>query len=239
MSGLHSDGRLYLCVSKLQFKLKNREANVLVILRNRQMNSKLWKLWILTAPIWATAGLPAMAAANPPAVVENLCSVCHGPGGNSISPRFPRLAAQQPEYLEAQLKAFRDHTRADPDARDFMWGWARLLSDADIKQIAAYYASQKPVPGTSSSPILAARGKTIYELGIPSHSVPACVVCHQANAEGKDTFPRLASQHAAYIVKQLEVFHSPLRPAAVAMSAIVTGITNDDAEAVAAYLQSR
>ena len=203
------------------------------------MNSKLWNLSILTALICGAVGLPAMAADNPPAVVENLCSVCHGPGGNAVSPRFPKLAAQQPAYLEAQLKAFRDHTRADPDAKDFMWGWARLLSDTDIKQIATYYASQKPVPGLSGNPVLVARGKTIYEYGIPSHSVPACAGCHQANAEGKDPFPRLASQHAAYTVKQLEVFHSPLRPAAVAMGAIVTGITNDDAEAIAAYLQSR
>lgn len=198
------------------------------------------KHWIEIVLVWgAAAGLPAVAADNPPAIVEKLCSVCHGPGGNATSPRFPRLAAQQPAYLEAQLKAFRDHTRADLDARDFMWGWARLLSDADIKEIAAYYASQKPAAGVAGDPTLVARGKTIFEHGIPSRSVPACATCHQPNAEGKDRFPRLAGQHASYIVKQLDVFHSPLRPAAVAMSSIVTGVTNDDAEAVAAYLQSR
>jgi cytochrome c553 len=53
----------------------------------------------------------------------HVCESCHGPGGRSISPTFPRLAGQQKDYLVAQLQAFRDKTRADPHAQTYMWAW--------------------------------------------------------------------------------------------------------------------
>ncbi len=62
----------------------------------------------------------------------HVCSSCHGPKGRSISSTFPRLAGQQKDYIEAQLKAFRDHTRADPHAKTYMWGMAARLSDPTI-----------------------------------------------------------------------------------------------------------
>src|SRR5579864_4601832 len=77
-------------------------------------------------------------------LVAKECSTCHGPKGISVSPTFPNLAGQQAEYLEAQLKAFRDRSRADPHAQAFMWGMAAQLTDSTIKEIADYFASQPP-----------------------------------------------------------------------------------------------
>src|SRR5450631_4613956 len=57
------------------------------------------------------------------------CAACHGSSGRSVSPTFPKLAAQTAPYLELQLHAFKDQTRADPDAQAYMWGMASQLND--------------------------------------------------------------------------------------------------------------
>jgi cytochrome c553 len=141
----------------------------------------------------------------------HVCESCHGPGGRSISPTFPRLAGQQKDYIVAQLQAFRDKTRADPHAQTYMWGMAARLSDPTIDAIAAYYASQTPAEGEpGASPEIAA-GKKIFTEGIPSESLPACMGCHGEKAEGNGPIPRLAGQHRAYLARQLEAFASTAR----------------------------
>jgi cytochrome c553 len=167
------------------------------------------------------------------------CSPCHGPRGESISSAFPRLAGQQGDYLEGQLKAFRDRTRGDPMAQAYMWGMASQLDDATIRGLAAYYASQKPVRGKSPDAKLAQQGKSIYEAGVPGGQ--ACATCHGNDGEGKGTIPRLAGQHAEYLVKQLVLFKSQLRADTNApiMHNISSGMSFDQMEAVAAYLGSK
>jgi len=167
-----------------------------------------------------------------------LCSACHGPGGNSISPTFPRLAGQQEQYIENQLKAFRGRTRAEPDAHDFMWGIAAPLSDTMIKGLAWYFSSQAPVHGKPADSALTAKGKDLFDKGVPSKQIPACASCHGKNGEGMGEFPRLAGQHAVYLVKQLTVIQNALRAAPV-MHGIVKELNKDEMEAVAAYLESR
>ena len=85
-------------------------------------------------------------------LIRKECSSCHGLRGISVSPTFPHLAGQQAPYLEAQLKAFRDRSRADPHAQAFMWGMAAQLTDATITHIANYLAAQPPAPGTRADP---------------------------------------------------------------------------------------
>src|SRR5450631_3602339 len=75
------------------------------------------------------------------------CATCHGVNGRSVSPTFPNLAAQQAPYIEQQLKAFKDQSRADPDAQAYMWGMASQLSDATIIALAAYFAAEPAVTG--------------------------------------------------------------------------------------------
>jgi cytochrome c553 len=137
---------------------------------------------------------------------EHVCSSCHGMGGKSISSTFPRLAGQQQEYLVTQLKAFRDKSRADPHAHTYMWGMAARLSDQTIDGLAAYYAAQAPVGGTPGDPAATAAGKKIFEDGIASRDVPACILCHGPKAEGAGAIPRLAGQHQSYLERQLAAF---------------------------------
>jgi cytochrome c553 len=174
-------------------------------------------------------------------LATEVCASCHGPRGDSVSPAFPRLAGQQTQYLEGQLKAFRDRTRADPMAQAYMWGMTSQLDDGTIKKLSAYYSAQKPVPGKTANARLAQQGKAIYEAGIPAAKVQACVTCHGKNAEGNSAFPRLAGQHAEYLVKQLVLFKSSLREGSNApiMHNISTGMSFEQMEAVSAYLMSR
>jgi cytochrome c553 len=158
-----------------------------------------------------TALAEAQEKNAPPDLVTRVCSTCHGQGGISISPMFPNLGGQQVVYLETQLKAFRDRSRADPHAQAFMWGMAAQLTDAAITEIAAYYASQRPAPGKPAGREEIAAGKKIYEEGIPAQLVPPCQSCHGEKAAGNGPFPRLAGQHRPYLERQLGAFISNAR----------------------------
>jgi cytochrome c553 len=174
-------------------------------------------------------------------LATQVCASCHGPRGESVSSAFPRLAGQQAQYLEEQLKAFRDRTRADPMAQAYMWGMASQIDDGTIKKLATYYSAQKPVRGTASNAKAAQQGKAIYEGGITGTNVQACATCHGQNGEGNAAFPRLAGQHAEYLVKQLVLFKGVLRVegSATVMHNITAGMSFEQMEAVGAYLASR
>ncbi len=165
------------------------------------------------------------------------CGTCHGTDGRSISPTFPNLAAQSAQYIELQLHAFKDQTRADPDAQAYMWGMASQLNDALISGLANYFAKQPAAPGVSGDASLVAQGKRIFEEGVPSREIAPCVSCHGAHAEGTGPFPRLAGQHAPYLLKQLLVIQNVLRTAPV-MHGVIKNLNKDQIQAVATYLQS-
>jgi cytochrome c553 len=168
----------------------------------------------------------------------HVCSSCHGPEGRSVSPTFPRLAGQRAGYIEAQLKAFRDHQDADPHAKTYMWGMAAHLSDAMIKGLATYYAAQTPVSGKPGNPADMAAGKKIYDDGIPAQQVPACQACHGAHGEGSGAMPRLAGQHPEYIEKQLQFFASDQRASPI-MDPNAKNLTADEIREVATYIGSQ
>jgi cytochrome c553 len=165
------------------------------------------------------------------------CGTCHGVNGRSVSPTFPNLAAQQAPYIEAQLKAFKDQSRADPDAQAYMWGMASQLSDTTISALAVYFAAQPAAPSRGGNSALIAQGKRLFEEGVPARQIPPCASCHGAHAEGLAVFPRLAGQHAPYLLKQLLVIQSVLRVAPV-MHGVIKDLTKDQMLAVVAYLES-
>lgn len=168
----------------------------------------------LAFTLLATTACTSPEASPPPESVAgtvHVCSSCHGAGGKSQSSTFPRLAGQQQEYLENQLRAFRDHSRADPHAHTYMWGMAARLSDQTIAGLAAYYASQTPVHGSPADPAEMEVGKKIFDDGIPAENVPACQACHGEQAQGAGAIPRLAGQHRSYLERQLDAFSSNAR----------------------------
>jgi len=188
--------------------------------------------------VLVTARAEAQEQKAAPDLVTRVCSTCHGIRGISISPMFPNLAGQQAVYLETQLKAFRDRSRADPHAQAFMWGMAAQLTDAAIAEISAYYAAQPPAPGTPAGREETAAGKKIFEQGIAAQQVPPCQSCHGPKAAGNGPFPRLAGQHRAYLERQLAAFISNARANEV-MHATAQNLTALQISQLAAFLSAQ
>ena len=212
---------------------------------------RLAKYWIIVAAIAAGTLYGNEGRAADPlvphdqsvfdtqAMVSMACSRCHGTHGISISPLFPILAAQQPLYIEAQLRMFRRRGRSDPHAQGFMWGIAQRLDDEQIEALAKYFASQPPPPGEPSrDPALVAKGKAIYENGVPEREILGCIGCHGANAAGIIQFPRLAGQHRDYLALQVQQFHGQRRESEI-MHRFTENITPDEIDAVTVYLASK
>ncbi len=200
---------------------------------------------ILAALLWSAAAIAAAQAPAPSDATRtpgeeraiNLCSTCHGPRGISTSPEFPILAAQRERYLVAQLEAFQAKTRKEKAAHDIMWGIAGNLDSPLIKSIAQYYASQPPAPGRPGDPALIARGRELFAKGLPDRGIPPCASCHGPKAEGAADFPRLAGQHAKYVLRQIEYIQTLVRQAPV-MHGIVKDLTPEEMQAIAVYVQS-
>jgi len=75
------------------------------------------------------------------AKVKQVCAACHGQDGNSTVADYPKLGGQYPDYLEKALRDYKSGARKNP----IMAGFAATLSDKDIENVAAYFASQPPV----------------------------------------------------------------------------------------------
>jgi len=170
-----------------------------------------------------------------------VCSNCHGADGNSVSPNFPNLAGQTEQYFIEQLSSFRKHSRFDPAGFEYMWGLSRHLTDEQIKDMAAYYASQKLVTPAypTGKPEMRDAGKMVFASGVPEKNIPPCATCHGPEGLGNGQFPRIAGQHADYLIKQLMVFQrTDERPEGATMKVIAHDLTGDNIAAVAAYAES-
>ena len=146
------------------------------------------------------------------------CVACHGQGGNSLAPNFPKLAGQNERYLVKQMQDIQcgalsaDEQRAQKcDGRSVptMAGQLDRFNDADLADIAAYYAAQTGSVG-QANPELAAKGEEIYRAGIRSRGIAACTACHSPTGAGNAPagYPALGGQHADYIAAQLKAFRA-------------------------------
>lgn len=173
-------------------------------------------------------------------LATGMCMTCHGAEGHGGLPLAPRLAGQQKQYLEAQLKSFRRQNRGDPEAHDFMWGIAGTLNDNIIDGLAEYYATRTPMTGDGKSgdAKAIAAGKDLYDRGRSDQGIPACAACHGENAEGHTVFPRLAGQSGVYLSRQMQMLRTRLRDSPV-MHGVVKDLTDDDIYVLSSYLQSK
>jgi cytochrome c553 len=129
------------------------------------------------------------------------CKTCHGLSGEGYRGYYPmpRLAGQQPEYLENQLQAFIRRSRTNP----VMFNVAHGLTPSMVVALAANLRDLNPNPYGGAPRDSLALGKTIFEQGLPESNVPACSACHGPDAKGKAEIPRLAGQLYWYTVKSL------------------------------------
>jgi cytochrome c553 len=164
------------------------------------------------------------------------CGACHGADGNSLVPSFPKIAGQGERYLVKQITEIKNGDRQVPQMMGFVMG----LSDTDIADISAYFASQT-ASGGAADPTLVEAGKKIFLGGIQAKGVPACIACHGPNGKGVDAagFPSLAGQHDAYTESQLKAFYSGERnnDANNVMRDIASRMHMKEIKAVSSYIQ--
>ena len=169
------------------------------------------------------------------------CMTCHGLQAEGYRGYFPmpRLASQQPQYFENQLRAFIERRRSNP----VMQNVAHVLSPSMVSGLAAYFAKLDPPPIGGATKHASAQGREIFENGLPESNVPACSACHGADGKGRNEIPRLAGQLYEYTVGQLSGWSKARgQGTAVDTSAIMAptahNMTRPQVEAVAAYLSA-
>lgn len=168
------------------------------------------------------------------------CAACHGADGNSTNPEWPKLAGQNESYLFKQLQNFKAGQDA-PDGRynASMAPMVAPLSEQDMADLAAYFASQTVKPGEADQTQVEL-GRQVYKGGNNASGVPACAACHGPNGNGNPAakFPALAGQHATYTALQLEAFSKAQRAndAGQMMRNIASKMTDAEMAAVSEYI---
>jgi cytochrome c553 len=173
-------------------------------------------------------------------IVNQVCAACHAPDGNSQIPADPKLAGQIPEYLYKQLENFKAAPGKKAERNNpIMAAMVANLSPEDMRNLAAYFASQTPKPGTAKSRDLVVLGQLIYRGGIASEKIAACASCHGPSGAGMPAqYPRLSGQHAQYIVEQLKAFRSGARANDLhgVMRGVAARLSDHEIDAVADYV---
>jgi len=150
----------------------------------------------------------AQDAAKAQSIAAQVCAACHAADGNSIGPANPKIAGQFPEYLHKQLADFKALGGKKP-VRDnaVMTSMVANLSEADLKNLAAYYSGQKLKPAAAADKELAAAGQKLWRGGNAQTGVPACAGCHGPTGAGIPAqYPRIAGQYSEYLATQLRAF---------------------------------
>ena len=161
------------------------------------------------------------------------CVSCHGAGGASTIALNPKLGGQHEAYIYKQLLNFKG-----PDRKQaIMTTYASMLTDADMKNIAAYLDKQPAKSGAAKNKDTVDIGKHIYRAGIAEKNVPACASCHGPNGAGIPAqFARLGGQHQEYTSGQLMNFRSGARKNSIQMTTIAKRLSDDDMQAVSDYI---
>ena len=181
----------------------------------------------------APAKAPKADLAKGEATFTAVCAGCHGADGNSPAPTYPKLAQQHPEYLVKQLHEFKSGKRANA----VMSGMVAGLSDADMRNIAYWLASQKAKPGFAKDKDTVLLGERIYRGGIPDRQIAACAGCHSPNGAGIPAqYPRLSGQHADYTAAQLVAFRDGARKNSAQMTGVAAKMNDREIKAVSDYI---
>lgn len=181
-------------------------------------------------PAWAEGSAEAGQAKSA------VCVACHGPDGNSVNPEWPSLAGQSAPFIVKQLQAFKSDARQSP----IMAPQAKMLSDADMQDLAAYYSKQVR-KGGEAEPSKAALGQRIYRGGDKAHGLPACLACHGPNGRGNGpaAYAAIGGQHATYLAAQLRAYKAGTRQTDPnqMMRNVAATLSDEQIDAVAAYVQ--
>jgi len=176
----------------------------------------------------ATAGQAKAAA----------CGACHGIDGNPASAQYPKLAGQHESYIARQIELFKTSKRQSP----IMMGFATSLSDQDMHDIGAYFASKASLPGVADTKLVA-KGEALYRGGDKVTATPACMACHGPDGRGNPGagYPQVAGQYADYVTLKLKDWRDGKKwsddDRGSVMPAVVHGLNDADIAALATYIE--
>jgi cytochrome c553 len=210
-------------------------------------------------PVAETAAAPVVALVdNKPATAGDVtrgqakagaCAACHGVDGNSSDPANPKLAGQHELYIARHLALFKQGDRVNA----IMQANAMALSNQDMRDIGAYFASQKVLAGTADDSVIKEgpnQGKSYYKLGEriyrggKADGTPSCIACHGPTGTGipGPTYPAVGGQHSSYTAKMLTDYRAGLilgkgEQAKATMKAAAKNLSDDEIQGLATYLQ--
>ena len=176
------------------------------------------------------------------------CAACHGADGNSADAQYPRLAGQHERYIAKQLGLFKSGERESP----IMGPMAAALSAQDMRDIGAYFATQKGQAGVADeSPIAAGPnagkkfwevGEKLFRAGNAKAGVPACLACHGPTGRGNPgpAYPSIGGQHGAYTVARMNYYRTgsdKAKAAAPAMVEIAKRLSDEEIQGLATYIE--
>ena len=181
------------------------------------------------------------------------CTACHDADGNAASDMYPRIAGQSERYIAHQLALIADGQRLSGTVAA-MVPFVQNLTAQDMRDIGAYFASQKPRAGLADDSIVANGpytgmkfyeiGQKLYRGGDPSRAIPACMACHGPTGAGNPgpAYPRLGGQHAAYLARRLQEYRSGQtaetdRHLFDIMAQVTHTLTEQEIQALSSYLQ--
>lgn len=205
---------------------------------------------LLAAVLCVSAPMLAMAAEGTPqdplthgsveagSAKSATCTACHGPGGNSANPEWPKLAGQSARYISEQLHRFKAGERQNP----LMQPQAAALSDEDIANLAAYFAAQPAAPGVGSADAVPVAQK-LFRAGDAARGLPACAACHGPAGAGVSpaAFPRIGGQHSVYVASRLKAYREDSKAALPEgnhkiMAAVAAKLSDEEIAALASYV---
>ena len=213
---------------------------------------------VTPAPEPAAAPVATLEADNTPATFGDAaagatkaaaCAACHGLDGNSADPQYPKLAGQHENYIARQLSLYKSGGRQNA----IMLGFASTLSAQDMRDIGAYFASQKVVPGIADDSLVASGpnqgrkfyqvGERLFRAGKPEQGIPACQACHGPTGAGNPgPYPSIGGQHSAYTATQLTAFRGGAvwgadKQANAVMSGVAANLSDEEIQGLATYIE--
>jgi cytochrome c553 len=216
-----------------------RRINMTTI-HTKSENRRVWyaflsvSLMILSAPNQLQAADSIKGSPeNGQAIAEKKCDRCHGSGGVSDDPDTPHLAAQSANYLLKQMVDYKSGLRADKN----MYKRVRNLDEQQMADIALWYESQI-LPEDKALAMQELKVPQLVDKGDPDRSIPPCEICH--GKDGKTTageIPKLAGQHADYLVSTMEYFRDGSRSNDTAgfVQTIIKKLSDVEIEELARY----
>jgi cytochrome c553 len=178
----------------------------------------------------ATAG-PLLADELP---VRN-CTWCHGMSAHGYS-KAPRLAGQRVDYLVNQLQSFATHKRDEFLSTKYMWYAAAHLDPLTARNLAAYFSTLPPEAAKDGDSELVAKGRIIFENGVPNENIAACQACHGPEAQGVREIPRVGGLSYSYLKRRLEQWSQGHDAWGMPMPKVARSLSPNQIAALASYL---